>query len=133
MAVGWASGVAGTTLALSGAYQTIQESAADWVIGLAANQHATVTFAFNPPASPTEKCVVVILASSNDGTTYDTPGNAYKTLTLENTEDPSTGTLVIEGIEQFKIQAVLRDDDGTIAGGTDTSTLIATLRIATES
>lgn len=131
MAVGWGSVSVSTALTLTGSYATIQQSAADMVVQLAANEQAMVTFDFDPQGSPTEFCRAVVLASPDDGTHYDTPESPYAALALTHTDDPSIGTVVVAGVEQFKMQGTLFDTDGT-AGGTDTtSTLTAHVRIAT--
>lgn len=131
MAIGWETVSVSTALTLTGSYQNIQQSASDMVLQLAANQQAMVTFDFDPQGSPTEFCRAVVLASPDDGTHYDTPDSPYASIALTHNDDPSIGTVIIAGVEQFKMAGALFDTDGT-AGGTDTtSTLTAHVRIAT--
>ena len=81
--------------------------------------------------SPTEDCQVIVVASADGGTTYDGDEVPYDTVWLD--EDDADGsndvitTVVVEGVERFKIRARLRDTDDT-AGGTDTAQLDVTVR-----
>lgn len=113
----WGAVAESDSLALSGSYQDVQDSAADMIVQLNPGEIAHVQFEYTPDqTSPTEHCEVHIL-SSPDGSNYDSV--PYDSLTLSFTPDPNLGSTVVRGVRQFKIEAALVDTDGT-AGGDDT-------------
>lgn len=117
----WGSVTTSDTLALTGSYQDVQESAADMVVQLNPGEVAHVQLHYDPEATPSENCEVHVLTSP-DGTNYDT--SAYDAISLGFSPDPTIATLVVRNVRQFKLEAALVDTDGT-AGGDDTgSTLV---------
>ena len=62
----WRAQINSTQLALTGSFQTVQESAADMELELDPFEEAHIQLEFNPQASPTELCEVIILTAPED-------------------------------------------------------------------
>lgn len=123
----WGSLESSTQLTLSGSWATVQRSAADWEVTLNPGELAQVTLDYNPQATPTEYCHVVISRTA-DGTLYETDEQAPYHFIIDNDEDPGVLCVTISGCYGFKVRAALFDTDGT-AGGDDTgSTLDVDIR-----
>lgn len=121
----WGSLLSATQLSLSGSYQTVQRSAADWEITLNPGESAVVTLNYSRDATtPTEDCQVLIQRTA-DGTTYEGDELAPMVWLDEDDADGSNDvilTITVSHVWGFRIRARLRDDDDT-AGGDDTATL----------
>lgn len=126
----WGSLESATQLSLSGTYATVQRSAADWEVTLNPGEIAQVMLDFNPQATPTENCDVIISRTA-DGTTYESDGEALRYIieaANRESDDPAIRSITIAGVYGFKIRARVRDTDDT-AGGDDTgSTLDVDIR-----
>lgn len=121
----WGPSLSSTQLSLTASYQTVQRSAADWEITLNPGEIAQVVFDFNPQATPTENCDIVIQLTP-DGTLYESDGEAQREIIeYDNSEndDPAIRSVTIAGVYGFRIRARLRDPDDT-AGGDDTSSTL---------
>ena len=94
-------------------------------ITLNPGETAHVQISYNPQGTPTEFLEWQLLASPDDGTTYDV--TVYDGGTLNNDVDPRQVSVLVSGIRSFKVQARLIDTDGT-DGGDDTDAE-ATLRV----
>lgn len=127
----WGSLLSSTQLTLGASYSTVQRSAADWEITLNPGEIAQVVFDFNPQASATENCDIIIPLTA-DGTLYESDGEAQREIIeFDNPEsdDPAVKSVTIAGVYGFKVRARVRDTDDT-AGGTDTtSTLDVDIRV----
>jgi len=119
----WASVETSDALTLSGSYQTVQKSTADWVQNLNPGESCVVTLKFDPQTTPTENVLVGFYSSPDDGTTYDSDDSPFMAVLLENGSDPNTRSLTVRGMEQFRLRAKLLNTDGT-AGGTDTGSTL---------
>ena len=121
----WGTAESSTQLTLTGSYQTVQRSAADWEITLNPGELAQVLFEFNPQASATENCDIVIQRTF-DGTTYETDGEGLRYViehANRESEDPARRAIEIVGVYGFQVRARVRDTDDT-AGGTDTTSTL---------
>lgn len=124
----WGTLLSSTQFALSGSWATVQKDAADWEVTLNPGELAQVVLDYNPQATPTEYCHVVISRTA-DGTLYETDNVAPMHYIIRNTDDPGVLAIPVHGCYGFKIRAALFDTDGT-AGGTDTgSTLDVDVRL----
>lgn len=126
----WGSLESSTQLALGATYATVQRSAADWEVTLNPGEIAQVMLDFNPQATPTENCDVIISRTA-DGTLYESDGEALRYIieaSNREADDPAIRSITIAGVYGFKIRARVRDTDDT-AGGDDTgSTLDVDIR-----
>lgn len=121
----WAALESATQLTLTGSYQTIQRSAADWEVTLDPGEIAQLMFDFNPQASATENCDIIIQLTP-DGTIYESDGEAQRYIIEYNnseSDDPAKRSVTIAGVYGFQIRARVRDTDDT-AGGDDTSSTL---------
>jgi len=126
----WRTLVTSDTLALTGALQTVQESAADMELELASFEEAHVQFEFNPQTTPTEVCEIIVQGATEDisGTpNWDTDNEPFMRILVGNTVDPSLRSVVLRGLRAIRFRAQLLDSDGT-AGGDDTGDLIIRIR-----
>jgi len=73
----WGTAEDSTQLTLTGTYQTVQRSAADWEVTLNPGEIAQVMLDFNPQATPTENGDIII-ARTADGVTYESDGEALR-------------------------------------------------------
>ena len=70
-------------------------------------------------SSPSEDCQVIFVASADGGTTWDSDETPFMMVWLD--EDDADGsddvfkTVIVEGVERFKMRCRLRDDDDTAA------------------
>lgn len=123
----WGSLESSSQLSLSGSWQTVQRSAADWEVTLNPGELAVVTLEYNPQATPTEY-LHVIISRTADGTLYESDNVAPIRYVIQNDDDPGVLEVEVAGCYGFKIRAALFDTDGT-AGGDDTgSTLDVDIR-----
>lgn len=123
----WGSLESSTQLALSGSWQTVQRSAADWEVTLNPGELAQVVLDYNPQATPTEY-LHVIISRTADGALYESDDVAPMRYVIRNDDDPGVLTIQVAGCYGFKVMAALFDTDGT-AGGDDTgSTLDVDIR-----
>lgn len=121
----WGTLLSSTQLALTGTYQTVQRSAADWELTLNPGELAQVVFDYNPESTPTENCDIIISRTA-DGTLYESDGEALRyILSYANAEsdDPVVRSIELVGVYGFKVRARLRDTDDT-AGGDDTGSTL---------
>lgn len=121
----WGSLLSSTQLTLTGSYQTVQRSAADWELTLNPGELAQVIFDFNPQGTPTENCDIIVQMTA-DGTLYESNGEAMRPIiSYDNAEsdDPAVRSISIAGVYGFRIRARVRDPDDTAGGDDTTSTL----------
>jgi len=126
----WGSLLSSTQLSLGASYSTVQRSAVDWEVTLNPGELAQVVLDYNPQATPTENCDVIISRTA-DGTLYESDGEAIRYIIEGDnaeTDDPAIRTIEVVGCYGFKVRARLRDTDDT-AGGTDTATLDVDIRL----
>ena len=126
----WGSLESSTQLSLTGSYQTVQRSAADWEVTLNPGEIAQVVFDYNPEATPTENCDIIIQMTA-DGTLYESDGEAQRLIIeYDNAEsdDPAVRSVTIAGVYGFQIRARLRDTDDTAGGDDSGSTLDVDVR-----
>jgi hypothetical protein len=127
----WGSLLSSTQLTLDENYDTVLRSAADWEIELNPGEIAQVIFDFNPEATPSENCDIIIPLTA-DGTLYESDGEAQRQIiefSNSESDDPAVRSVTIAGVWGFKIRARVRDPDDT-AGTDDTaSTLDVDIRI----
>ncbi len=126
----WGSLESSTQLSLTGSYQTVQRSAADWEVTLNPGELAQVVFDFNPEATPTENCDIIIQRTA-DGTLYESDGEALREIIeYDNSEsdDPAVRSVTIAGVYGFRVRARLRDTDDTAGGDDSGSTLDVDVR-----
>lgn len=127
----WGSLLSSTQLALTSSYQTVQRSAADWEITLNPGEIAQVFFDYNPEATPSEDCDIIIQLTA-DGSLYESNGEAQRhIIEYSNVEsdDPAIRSVTIAGVYGFKISARLRDTDDTVGGDDTGSTLDVDIRL----
>lgn len=127
----WGTLLESTQLALTGTYQTVQRSAADWELTLNPGELAQVVLDYNPEATPTEN-LDVIISRSADGTKYESDGEALRyIMSYANAEsdDPAIRSIELTGIYGFKVRARLRDTDDTVGGDDSGSTLDVDVRL----
>lgn len=123
----WGSLESSTQLSLSGSWQTVQRSAADWEVTLNPGEMAQVVLDYNPQTTPTEYCHVIISRTA-DGTLYESDDVAPMHYVITNDDDPGVRSISVAGCYGFQVRAALFDTDGT-AGGDDTgSTLDVDIR-----
>ena len=123
----WGATESSDQLALSGAWQTVQRSSADWEVTLNPGELAQVVLNYNPQTTPTEYCHIIIERTA-DGTLYESEDVAPLHYVIENTDDPGVLSVDVVGCYGFRVRAALFDVDGT-AGGDDTgSTLDVDIR-----
>lgn len=121
----WGSLESSTQLTLTGSYQTVQRSAADWEVTLNPGELAQIMVDFNPQGSATEDCDLIIQRTP-DGTIYESDGEALRyIISHDNNEsdDPAKRSIEITGVYGFQIRARVRDPDDT-AGGDDTTSTV---------
>lgn len=127
----WGSLLNSTQLSLTGSYQTVQRSAADWEITLNPGELAQIIFDYNPEATPSEDCDIVIQRTA-DGTLYESDGEGIREIIeFDNREsdDPAVRSVEISGVYGFRIRARLRDPDDTAGGDDSGSTLDVDVRL----
>jgi len=127
----WGTLLNSTQLALTGSYQTVQRSAADWEITLNPGELAQIVFDYNPEATPTENCDIVIERTA-DGTLYESDGEAIREIiefSNSESDDPAVRSVEITGVYGFKVRARLRDTDDTVGGDDSGSTLDVDVRL----
>ena len=113
-----------TTLALTGTFQIVQRSAADWELDLDPFEEAHIQFEFNPQTTPTELCQIDIQSSPDDiGGSPVFDDVAFAPIILPNSPDPVNRSIVLRGPRSFRFSAALIDTDGTV-GGDDTGDLV---------
>lgn len=121
----WGTLESATQLTLTGSYQTVQRSAADWEVTLNPGELAQIIVDFNPETTPSENLDLLICRTA-DGTTYESDGEALRyIIEYDNREsdDPAIRSIEIAGVYGFKIRARVRDTDDT-AGGDDTASTV---------
>lgn len=121
----WGSLESSTQLSLTGSYQTVQRSAADWELTLNPGEIAQVVFDYNPESTPSENCDIIIQMTP-DGTIYESDGEAQRYIieyANAESDDPAIRSVTISGVYGFRIRARLRDTDDT-AGGDDTGSTL---------
>lgn len=123
----WGSLLSSTQLTLDENYDTVLRSAVDWEIELNPGEIAQVVFDFNPEATPSENCDIVIPVTA-DGTLYETDGEAQRHI-IEFAEDPAIRSVTIAGVWGFKIRARVRDTDDTEGTDDTASTLDVDIRV----
>lgn len=126
----WGSLESSTQLSLTGSYQTVQRSAADWEVTLNPGELAQVILDYNPEATPSENCDVIISRSA-DGTVWESDGEALREIIqYSNAEgdDPAIRSIEIAGCYAFRVRARLRDTDDTAGGDDSGSTLDVDVR-----
>ena len=126
----WGTLESSTQLSLTGTYQTVQKSAADWEVTLNPGEVAQVVLDYNPEATPTENCDVIIQLTA-DGTTYESDGEARRyiiSFSNRESDDPAIRSVSITGVYGFQIRARLRDTDDTAGGDDSGSTLDVDVR-----
>lgn len=121
----WGSLESSAQLSLTGTHQTVQRSAADWGVTLNPGELAQVVLTYDPQATPTEDCEVLISRTA-DGTLYESDANALRYV-IPREDDPSILSVEVVGVYGFRVRARLIDPDGT-AGGDDTATLDVDVR-----
>lgn len=127
----WGTLLSSTQLTLNGSYQTVQRSAADWEVTLNPGELAQVVLDFNPQATPTENCDIIISRTA-DGTTYESDGEALRYIieaVNAESDDPAIRSVEIVGCYGFKVRARVRDTDDTVGGDDTTSTLDVDIRL----
>lgn len=127
----WGTLLSSTQLALTGSYQTVQRSAADWELTLNPVELAQVVLDYNPEATPTENCDIIISRTA-DGTVYESDGEALRyIMSYSNAEsdDPAIRSIELVGVYGFKVRARLRDTDDTAGGDDSGSTLDVDVRL----
>lgn len=124
----WGTLLSSTQLSLSGSWQTVQRSAADWEITLNPGELAQVVLDYNPQATPTEYCHVLISRTA-DGTVYETDNVGHMLYVIQNDDDPGILSIEVTGVYGFKIRAALFDTDGTVGGDDTGSTLDVDVRV----
>lgn len=118
----WGAVSTSDTLNLSSSYQDVLLSATVMRIDLNPGEVAHVQVRYNPQdASPTENCRLKVLATPDEGSTYDT--STYDIVELGFANDPENLSFIVRNIRSFKMQAALFDTDGT-AGGDDTASVV---------
>lgn len=124
----WQAVQTATQLALTGSLQTVQESAADIIIALDPYEIAHVQLNYTAEATPTEDCLVNILASTADGATNpdDVPFMSVVIPFVASTAQRKS--ISITGLRSFTIEAALLDTDGSAGGDDVGSTLDVTIR-----
>ena len=113
----WGTLESSTQLTLGSAYATVQRSAADWEVTLNPGEIAQVMLDFNPQATPTENCDIIISRTA-DGTTYESDGEALRYIieaSNRESDDPAIRSITIAGVYGFKVRARVRDTDDTPA------------------
>lgn len=118
----WGTKGASTELTLTGSYQTVQESAVDLEISLNPGELVQLMFDFDPQATPTENCDILVVKSV-DGTTWESDGEADRYIiecTNRESDDPAILSREYAGVHTLRVRARVRDTDDT-AGGTDTT------------
>lgn len=128
----WGTLESSTQLALTGTYQTVQNpgDTGDWELTLNPGELATIMFDYNPEATPSENCDIIICATA-DGTLYESDGEAQREIIeFDNSEndDPAARGRTIAGEYGFIIRARLRDTDDTAGGDDIGSTLDVDIR-----
>ena len=126
----WGSLESATQLSLGSSYSTVQKDAADWEVTLNPGELAQIILDFNPQASATENCDIII-STTADGTTYESDGEAARyIIEYDNREsdDPAIRSIEISGVYGFRIRARVRDTDDTAGGGDTGSTLDVDIR-----
>lgn len=126
----WRTQLVSDTLALTGTLATVQDGAVDMELELASFEEAHIQFDFNPQATPTEYCEVLVETATEDiaGTPlWDTDNAPFQRVVLTNDVDPTRKSIVLRGVRAFRFRAALINTDGT-AGGTDTGDLIVRVR-----
>lgn len=127
----WGTLLSSTQLSLTGSYQTVQRSAADWELTLNPGELAQVVLDYNPEATPTENCDIIISRTA-DGTVYESDGEALRyIMSYSNAEsdDPAIRSIELVGVYGFKVRARLRDTDDTAGGDDSGSTLDVDVRL----
>lgn len=127
----WGTLLSSTQLTLTGSYQTVQRSAADWEITLNPGEIAQVVFDFNPQGTPTENCDIIIPVTA-DGTLYESDGEAQRHIiehTNAESDDPAKRSVTIAGVYGFQVRARVRDTDDSAGGDDTTSTLDVDIRV----
>lgn len=127
----WAAVASSTQLTLTGTYQTVQKDAADWELTLNPGELAQVMLDFNPEATPSENCDIII-SRTIDGTIYESDGEALRyIISYSNGEadDPAIRSIEVVGVYGFKVRARVRDTDDTAGGDDVASTLDVDVRL----
>lgn len=112
-------------LTLSGSFQTIQQDSADLELLLNPAELVQMIFEFNPQASATENCEIII-PKTVDASVWETDGQADRYIMLHTnreSDDPARWSREYAGVYGVKIRARLLDTDGT-PGGTDTTSTL---------
>lgn len=124
----WQAVQTATQLALTGTLQTVQESAADIEIPLNPYEVVHVQINYTAEASPTEDCLVNILASTADDAANpdDVPYMSVVVPFLASTAQRKS--ISVTGVRSFTIEAALLDTDGSPGGDDVGSTLDITIR-----
>ena len=126
----WGTIESSTQLSLTGSYQTLQRSAADWEITLNPGEIAQVMLDYNPEATPSENCDIIIQKTA-DGTLYESDGEAERhIIEYSNSEgdDPAVRSVTIAGVYGFRIRARLRTPADAAGGSDSGSTLDVDVR-----
>lgn len=112
----------GTQLALTGSYQVVQRSAADWVSSLNPGELAQVMLTFTAESTPSENCDIVIEMSGN-ATLFESDGEAQREIIEFTASTAISRSITIVGVNSFRVLARLRTPtDG--AGGADTGSVL---------
>ena len=121
----WGTKGTSTALTLTGSYQTVQESAADLEISLNPGELFQIIADFDPQASATENCDLLI-QKSVDGTEWESDGEAARYIIRyanRESDDPAERSIEIVGVHTVRFRARVRDTDDTVGGTDTTSTL----------
>lgn len=97
----WVALSTSSALTLTSAWQTIQQSSADMVVGLNPRELAQVMVEVVFQSSPTDDAEYQVLSSPDDGTTWDT-----MPILAGAISNPGTVRVTFEllGVESFKVQ-----------------------------
>lgn len=118
----WGTYESATQLALTGSYQTVQRSAADWEITLNPGELAQIMLKYTAEATPSENCDIVIELSGNS-TLFESDGEAQREIIEFTASTAITRSISIVGVNSFRIRARLRTpSDG--AGGADVGSVL---------